>query len=66
MAHFEKLSFSSGGNLLRVKKWLNLGLYKAPNKHEGYFLYNLPNALDNLLKLTENLILISDFNLTSR
>lgn len=39
---------------LRVKKWLVVGIYKPPNKGEGYYLNNLPNALDGLLKLNEN------------
>ena len=29
---------------LRIKKWLVVGIYKPPNKGEGYYLNNLPDG----------------------
>ena len=50
---------------LRTRKWLVIGLYKAPNQKEEYFLKNVGAVLNNYLSKYEHIILLGDLNLTT-
>ena len=49
---------------IKSRKWLCIGLYKAPSQNEKYFLDNLSLALTKMSCEYENFMLIGDFNLT--
>ena len=49
---------------IKSRKWLCIGLYKAPSQNEKYFLDNLSLALTKMSCEYENFMLIVDFNLT--
>ena len=49
---------------IKTRKWLCIGLYKAPSQNDKYFLDNLSLILNKLTCQFDNFVSMGDFNLT--